>query len=97
MTKKLVTLLFVVCMTVGVMGCTISTTGSASWELYFGFRTTQNSEEPSKVEFGPTILNKIVDSLMDDEISEDERRALLGVLWWIVQTYFEIFVVWDLF
>lgn len=72
MTRKLATLLLVVCVTVWATGCAVSTTGSASWELYCGFRTIQNSEEPSKAEFDFSIFDKMIDSIIDGEVYEDE-------------------------
>lgn len=72
MTKKLSALLLTVCVAVGAIGCAVSTTGSASWELYGGFRTIQNSEGPSTVELGSSVVDKIMNSLTDGEVSEVE-------------------------
>lgn len=72
MTKKLATLLLAVCVTVWALGCSVSTTGSASWEMYGGFRTIQDSEVPSKAELKFSVVDAIIDSLSDCEVSEAE-------------------------
>jgi len=49
-------------------GCTIITSGKGSWEIYAGVRTTQEGDEPAKVQ----IESKIADSLLDGKITEGE-------------------------
>ncbi|RLC88977.1 MAG: hypothetical protein DRJ03_00005 [Chloroflexi bacterium] len=72
MTKRLATLLLTVCLAVGATGCAFTTTGEASWEVYGGIRTRQLSEEPAKVEIESSVVDKIVESLTDGEVTEAE-------------------------
>ncbi|KKN91215.1 hypothetical protein LCGC14_0220830 [marine sediment metagenome] len=72
MTKKFVTLTLGAFMMIGIMGCTITTAGEASWEMYGGFRTRQHSDIPAKVTIQSSVVDKIVDSLTDGEVSEEE-------------------------
>lgn len=72
MRKSFVTLLLTACLLVGTTGCTITTTGEASWEIYGGVRTRQHSDTPAKVEIQSSIVNTIVESLADGEVSEAE-------------------------
>ena len=72
MTKRLATLLLTVCLAVGATGCAVTTAGEASWELYGGFRTRQHSEEPAKITVESSVVDKVVDSLIDGEVTEAE-------------------------
>jgi len=72
MTKRFATLMLAVCLAVGTIGCSIGTQGEASWELYAGFRTKQHSEEPAKIVIESSVVDKIVESLTDGEVSEAE-------------------------
>lgn len=72
MKKKIVTFLFAICLAVGLIGCTLSTTGSASWEVYTGIRHQQISEEPAKVAIESSIVDKIVDLFTKPDQTEDE-------------------------
>jgi hypothetical protein len=53
-------------------GCVVITTGEASWEAYVGLRTRQHGEKLAKVEIKSSVVDKIVGSLTDGEISETE-------------------------
>lgn len=72
MTKKFATLLLTACLAVGTIGCAVTTAGEASWEMYGGVRTRQHSDEPAKVNIQSSVVDKIVDSLTDGEVSDDE-------------------------
>lgn len=72
MTKRFATLLLTVCLAVGTTGCAFTTTGKASWEVYGGVRTEQLSDEPSKVEIESSVVDKIVESFTDGEVTEAE-------------------------
>ena len=72
MRKRFATLLLAACLLVGTTGCTITTTGEGSWEVYGGVRTKQHSEGPAKGEFESSVVDTIVDSLTDGEVSEAE-------------------------
>jgi cytochrome b561 len=73
MYKSFAILLLSVCMIIiPISGCAVSTQGDASWELYAGFRTKQHSEEPAKITVESSVVDKIVDSLTDGEVSEAE-------------------------
>lgn len=61
MKKKLALLFMAVCLTVGNLGCSIGTTGEASWEAYVGVRSKQISDAPAKVEIESTVVDKVVD------------------------------------
>lgn len=71
MTKKFATLLLAICLVVW-SGCAVTTTGEASWELYGGFRTRQYSEKPAKAELQSSVIDKIINSLTDGEVTEEE-------------------------
>jgi hypothetical protein len=68
MRKNIVTLLFSAFLLIGTTGCSVTTSGEGSWEIYGGFRTKQHSPKPANV----TIKSQIVDSLTDGEISDKE-------------------------
>jgi len=68
MKKCFLMLMLTLCLFVGSTGCSIVTTGDGSWEAYVGVRT----KGPAKVEIKSTVVDKIVDSFTDGEISEDE-------------------------
>lgn len=68
MRKSFIALLLTACLLVETVGCTITTTGEASWEVYGGVRTRQHSDQPAKVE----IQSSIIDSLMDGKIPDAE-------------------------
>lgn len=87
MYKSLITLLLTICLFIGTTGCALTTTGEGSWELYFGIRTRQHSEQPAKVELQSSIADQVVDFLTDYEISEFDLRALLKVVWLGAQWY----------
>lgn len=72
MRKSFVTLLIAACLFIGITGCGISTQGEANWELYGGFRTKQHSEEPAEIIVESSVVDKIVDSLTDGEVTEAE-------------------------
>jgi len=72
MTKKLVTLLLTVCLTVWATGCSVTTTGSTSWEMYGGFRTINDGKVPAKIEFKSSVVDKILGTLTDDKVTEAE-------------------------
>jgi len=73
MRKSFATLLLAVClMVIPISGCAVGTHGEASWELYAGFRTGQHSEEPAKITVDSSVVDKIVDSLTDGEVTEAE-------------------------
>ncbi len=68
MIRKISALLLTVCFVVGTVGCTVSTTGGADWEIYHGIRTRQTSPEPSVVK----VESSVVDSLIDGTVSDQE-------------------------
>ena len=72
MRRILATLLLAVCLFGGTSGCAVTTTGEASWELYGGVRTRQHSEEPAKVEVESSVVDSIVNSFTDGEVTEAE-------------------------
>lgn len=73
MRKRFVTSLLAVCLLVGpISGCSFTTTGEANWEVYGGVRTRQLSEEPASVEIKSSVVDKVVDSLTDGEVTEAE-------------------------
>lgn len=55
-----------------ITGCTIGTVGEGSWEVYGGVRTKQHSTTPSKITIQSSVVDKVVDALIDGEISEEE-------------------------
>lgn len=72
MIRKIVTLLFATFLLFEVAGCQIITEGDGSWEACFSIRTKQNSEQPAKVELKSSVIDKVVDSLTDDKVSDAE-------------------------
>lgn len=97
MRKRLMTLLLTVCLLANTTGCAIITGNEGSWELYVGVRTKQIGNKPARVEIQSTVVEKIVDSFTDGKVSPDEQRALIKILWWTTQWYFDIPGLWDLF
>ncbi len=73
MNKSTVSKLFAVCLLlIGITGCTASTSGESTWEVYGGFRARQIGETPASVSVQSTVVDKIVDSLTDGEVTEEE-------------------------
>ncbi len=72
MIRKISALLLIACFAVGTIGCTVGTIGGADWEIYHGFRTKQTSEVPSVVSVESSVVDKVVDSLTDGTVSEQE-------------------------
>lgn len=73
MNKCTVSKLFAVCcLLVGTAGCTVTTSGESSWEVYTGIRARQTGETPASVSIESTVVDKIVDSLIDGEVTEEE-------------------------
>lgn len=72
MAKRFVTLLLAICLAVGTTGCTVTTAGEGSWELYGGFRTRQHGEKPVKITVQSSVIDKIIDPLTDGEVTEAE-------------------------
>lgn len=64
MIRSMILMVFFV---IGISGCAVTTTGSATWELYGGVRTEQQSEAPSEVKVESTIISKIVDYFTSDK------------------------------
>lgn len=72
MTTKVKTLMLTACLLLGTSGCAAITTGEASWEVFAGCRTKQHSEEGAEVRIESSVVEKIVDSMTDKEITEAE-------------------------
>lgn len=72
MTKKFAILLLIACLAVGTTGCSTTTTGEGTWEAFCGIRTKQIGKTPAKVELKSSVVDKIVDSLNDGEVSDAE-------------------------
>lgn len=72
MTKRFAILLLAICLALGAIGCVVTTAGEGSWELYGGFRTKQYGKEPAKITIKSNVVDKIVDSFTDGEVTEDE-------------------------
>ena len=72
MRNSFVALMLVVCLFVGNTGCALVTKGDASWEVYCGVRTTQNSDEPASVGIESDVLERLIDNLTDGEATEAE-------------------------
>lgn len=72
MRNKWKTLVVVSFILLGITGCVITTSGSGSWEIYTGVRTTQHSDEPSRVQIESSVVDKIIDSFTDGEVTPDE-------------------------
>jgi len=53
-------------------GCAIKTGGKSTWTIFCGISTEQQSEEQASVSVESTVVDKIVDSLTDGEISDAE-------------------------
>lgn len=68
MFRKISALLLVACLAIGTLGCSITTTGDGSWEIYGGVRTQTEGEGPASV----VIKSTVVDSLIDGTVSEQE-------------------------
>jgi len=64
---KLTVLLFF-----GLSGCSITTTGDASWEIYCGVRTTQKGDAPANVQAQSSVVEKILDFATADLFHEDQ-------------------------
>lgn len=69
MNKKIFPLAFVV---LCLSGCSLTTTGESSREIYIGVRTKQHSETPAKVEYQSTIIDKYMESLTDGKTTKAE-------------------------
>lgn len=72
MNKKYVGLFFSACLLIGTVGCAAITSGSGSWEIYGGVRTKQDGDKPAKIEIQSSVVDKIVDSLTDGEVTDAE-------------------------
>ncbi len=72
MKNRFAVIMLSVCLLFGTAGCAVTTEGNSSWEVYGGLRMNQDSEKPAKVSVGSTILDRIVDSLTDGEVTEKE-------------------------
>lgn len=72
MRKSFVLLTLVVGLLVGISGCAVVTNGSASWEVFYGVRHTQGSEEPASVGIESEVLERLIDNLTDGEVTEAE-------------------------
>ena len=72
MRKKLITLLLAVCLFASTAGCAFTTTGEAGWEVYFGIKTKQYSEQPGKVQIESSAVDRIIESLTDGKVSNEE-------------------------
>lgn len=72
MRNSFVALMLVACLFVGNTGCAFVTKGDASWEVYGGVRTTQNSDEPASVGIESPVLERLIDNLTDGEVTEAE-------------------------
>lgn len=72
MRKNIVTLLLSVFLLVGTTGCFIITEGESSWEIYTGMRAKQQGKKTAKVGIKSSVVDKIVNSLMDGEVSNAE-------------------------
>lgn len=73
MRNRFATLLLAACLVVGpVTGCSFTTTGEANWEVYGGVRTRQLSEESASVEIQSSVVDKVIYSLTDGEVTEAE-------------------------
>lgn len=70
MRKGFVVLILTLCLF--ITGCGFVTSGEGSWEIYGGFRTKQYSTEPANISIQSDVLDKIVDSFTDGEVSEAE-------------------------
>lgn len=72
MRRSLVLLTLVVGLLVGSTGCAIVTKGSGSWEVFYGVRSAQNSDEPASVGVESDVLERLIDNLTDGEVTEAE-------------------------
>ncbi len=73
MNKSTVGKLFAVCLLlIGTAGCNVTTTGESNWEVYTGFRTRSIGDKPSSVSIKSSVVDKIVDSITDGEVTEEE-------------------------
>jgi len=73
MTSKFATLFLTVCLAIGTTGCAVTTTGESRWEVFCGIKTTQVSKDKeAKVEIKSSVVDKIVGSFVDGEVSEAE-------------------------
>lgn len=53
-------------------GCSITTIGESSREIYIGIRTKQHSEQPAKTEIQSSVVDKFIDSLQDGKTTPAE-------------------------
>lgn len=72
MTRKITILLLTTFLLFGSTNCALITDGEGSWEACFVIRTKRVGDKPAKVEIKSSIVDKIVNSLIDGEISEQE-------------------------
>lgn len=72
MANKFIVLLCAAFLLIGTFGCSLQTDGEGIWELCLGVHTKQISDKPAKVELKSSVIDKIVDSLTDGKVSEEE-------------------------
>lgn len=72
MKKNLFILSIAIYLLIGVLGCNISTTGKGGWEIYTGVRVYQEGDKPANVKIESTVVDKVIDSLTDGEVSDEE-------------------------
>ena len=71
MKKSIAVLCFLTHLLLG-SGCVVTTSGEANWEIYAGIRTKQSSPEPASVEIQSSVVDKLMESFSDGEVSEAE-------------------------
>ncbi len=72
MRKTLTTLVLALCLFTTAPGCALVTKGDAQWEAYCGIRTKQTSEEAGSVGIESAVLEKLIESLTDGEVTDAE-------------------------
>lgn len=72
MNKNTVSKLLAACLLfVGTTGCSVTTEGKGEWEVYAGVRTRQIGDKPASVSIKSSVVDKIVNSILDDEVTEE--------------------------
>jgi len=56
----------------GTIGCSIIPQGNGGLEIYAGIRTTQIGLVPPKLTIESTVVDKLVDLLLDGKVTEAE-------------------------
>ncbi len=71
-------------------GCVVTTNGDASWEIYCGIRTKQHSKEPSTIELKSKLIEKVIDSFVEDKTNGTVGDDIINAIIWSVKWHFGV-------